>query len=289
VPLRPYPLIDRAGRFAPFKAAVFVLLFVPGLWTAYDFAAGNLGPRPLDEATHQIGTWTLRFIFLSLAVTPLRDLLQWPKLLAVRRMIGVAAFVYAVAHLGFYFVHQAFDVVKVASEIVLRIYLTIGFLALLGLTALAATSTDAMIRRLGAKRWRRLHQAVYVIGLLAVIHFFMQSKLNVYEPTIMAGLYVWLMLYRMLVAFSPAARKAPLLLATGLAVVSAGLTVLGEAVYFKLMMNVPMARVLAANLVFDVDIDPRPGWIVLAISLAVVVVAALRRVVLRRRLQLQTA
>jgi methionine sulfoxide reductase heme-binding subunit len=289
VPLRPYPLIDRAGRFAPFKAAVFVLLFVPGLWTAYDFAAGNLGPRPLDEATHQIGTWTLRFIFLSLAVTPLRDLLQWPKLLAVRRMIGVAAFVYAVAHLGFYFVHQAFDVVKVASEIVLRIYLTIGFLALLGLTALAATSTDAMIRRLGAKRWRRLHQAVYVIGLLAVIHFFMQSKLNVYEPTIMAGLYVWLMLYRMVVAFSPAARKAPLLLATGLAVVSAGLTVLGEAVYFKLMMNVPMARVLAANLVFDVDIDPRPGWIVLAISLAVVVVAALRRVVLRRRLQLQTA
>ncbi len=289
MPFRPYPLIDRAGRFAPLKAAVFVLLFVPGLWTAYDFAMGNLGPRPHDEATHEVGIWTLRFIFLSLAVTPLRELLQWSKLLAVRRMVGVAAFVYAFAHLMLYFVHQAFDVVKVASEIVLRIYLTIGFVALLGLAALAATSTDAMIRRLGAKRWRRLHQAVYVIGLLAVIHFFMQSKLNVYEPTIMAGLFVWLMLYRAVVAASAAARKAPLLVASGLAIVSAALTVLGEAIYFKLMMNVPMARVLAANLVFDIDLDPRPGWIVLAISLAVVIVAALRQLVLRRRPQLQTA
>ena len=289
MPIRLHPLIDRAGRFAPFKAAVFLLLFVPGLWTAYDLAAGNLGPRPLDEATHQIGTWTLRFIFLSLAVTPLRDLLQWSKLLAVRRMIGVAAFAYAFVHLGFYFVHQAFDIVKVVSEIVLRIYLTSGFVALLGLAALAATSTDAMIRRLGAKRWRRLHQAVYAIGILAVVHFFMQSKLNVYEPTVMAGLYVWLMLYRVVTALSPAARKAPLMLASALAVVSAALTVLGEAVYFKLMMNVPMACVLGANLIFDRDLDPRPGWIVLAISLAVVVVATLRQIVLRRRPQLRAA
>ena len=116
MPLRLHPLVDRAGRFSPLKSLVFVLLFVPGLWTAWDFAMGNLGPRPLDEATHEIGTWTLRFIFLSLAVTPLRELLQWSKLLTVRRMLGVAAFAYAFLHLGFYFVHLAFDVVKVRAR-----------------------------------------------------------------------------------------------------------------------------------------------------------------------------
>lgn len=289
MPLRLHPLVDRTGRFSAFKTAAFILLFVPGLSTAYDFAMGNLGPRPMDEATHQVGTWTLRFIFLSLAVTPLRELLQWSKLLAVRRMIGVAAFVYAFAHLMFYFVHQAFDVVKVVSEIVLRIYLTIGFVALLGLAALAATSTDAMIRRLGARRWRRLHQALYAIGILAVIHFFMQSKLDVYEPTIMAGLYVWLMLYRIVVALSSRTKKAPVAMGLSLAVVSSGLTMLGEAVYFRLMRNVPMDRILAMNLDFDFDIGIRPGWVVLGISLAVVLAAMLRQIVLRRRVQLQAA
>ena len=287
--VRLHPLVDRAGRFSPFKALVFVLLFVPGLSTAYDFAMGSLGPRPLDEATHQVGTWTLRFIFLSLAVTPLRELLQWSKLLVVRRMIGVAAFVYAFAHLMFYFVHQAFDVVKVVSEIVLRIYLTIGFAALLGLAALAATSTDAMIRRLGAKRWRRLHQALYAIGILAVIHFFMQKKLEVYEPTIMAGLYVWLMLYRIVVALSARAKKAQVMMGLSLGVAASGLTMLGEAVYFRLMRNIPMDRILAMNLDFDFDIGIRPGWVVLGIGLAIVLAVALRQLVLRRRVQLQAA
>lgn len=289
MPVQLHPLVDRAGRFSALKTLAFVLLFVPGILTAHDLAIGNLGPRPLDEATHQIGTWTLRFIFLSLAVTPLRELLQWSKLLLIRRMVGVAAFAYAVAHLGFYFVHQAFDVVKVVSEIVLRIYLTIGFVALLGLGALAATSTDAMIRRLGAKRWRRLHQTVYIIALLALVHFFMQSKLMVYEPTVMAGLLVWLLLYRGVVALIPAAKKAPLLLAAGLAVLSAALTVLGEMLYFKLNMNIAPSRVLSANLVFDLDIGLRPAWIVLGICLAVALAAALRRGFLRLRAELKPA
>jgi methionine sulfoxide reductase heme-binding subunit len=281
VPIRLHPLVDRAGRFAPLKAAVFVLLFVPGVWTAIDLATGNLGPRPFDAATHETGTWTIRMIFLSLLVTPLRELTQWPKLLSVRRMVGVAAFVYGMSHLALFVVHERYDIVKVATEIVLRIYLTIGFAALLGLTALAATSTDAMIRRLGAKKWRRLHQAVYVIGLLALIHFFMQSKANVYEPLIMAGLFVWLMAYRLV-----AARKAPLAVAAALAVASAVLTALGEAVYYKIKMNAPLARVLATNLDLDFDIGIRPAWVVACVCGIVLAAAALRMAVLRwRRLQ----
>ena len=110
---------------------------------------GWLEPRPFNEAIHQFGLWTIRLIFLALAVTPLRQILQWPRLILVRRMIGVAAFAYAITHLTLYTADQMFDLAKVASEIVHRIYLTIGFTAVLGLSALAATSTDGMIRRLG--------------------------------------------------------------------------------------------------------------------------------------------
>lgn len=272
--LRLHPLVDRAGRFSPLKASVFVLLFVPGLWTAIDLATGNLGPRPFDAATHETGTWTIRLIFLSLLVTPLQQLAQWPKLISVRRMIGVAACAYGIAHLSLFVVHERYDFVKVASEIVLRIYLTIGFTALLGLAVLAATSTDAMIRRLGAKVWKRLHQAVYVIAILATVHFFMQSKLNVYEPLIMAGLYLWLMLYRVTVAWSARAKQAPLLTAGALSLGAAATTMLGEAVYFKLARGIDLTRVLNANL--SLDIGTRPGWVVLFVGAAVLTLIALR-------------
>jgi len=280
VTLRLHPIVDRAGRFSPLKATVFVLLFVPGLWTAIDLATGNLGPRPYDAATHETGTWTIRLIFLSLLITPLQQLGQWPKLIGLRRMVGVAACVYGLAHLALFVVHERYDVVKVVSEIVLRIYLTIGFVALLGLAALAVTSTDGMIRRLGSKKWKRLHQAVYVIGILATVHFFMQSKLNVYEPLIMAGLYLWLMLYRLVAARSVRAKQAPLLTAGVLAAVATIATMLGEALWFRLSRGIDPLRVLSANLSLD-DIGMRPGWAVLFVSAAVLTAIALRLAVLR--------
>ncbi len=277
--LRLHPLVDRAGRFSPLKATGFALLVVPGLWTAFDLATGNLGPRPYDAATHETGTWTIRLIFLSLLVTPLQQLGQWPKLISLRRMVGVAACVYGLAHLSLFVVHERYDFVKVASEIVLRIYLTIGFAALLGLAALAVTSTDAMIRRLGSRGWKRLHQAVYVIAILATVHFFMQSKLNVYEPLIMAGLYLWLMLYRIVVAWRPGTRQAPLLTAGLLSLVAALTTMLGEALWFRLSRGIDPLRVLSANLTLDVGM--RPGWVVLFVCLAVVTAIALRQAVIR--------
>ena len=185
-----YPWNDYSGRLSPLKLVVFVALFVPAGWVAFAYGFGLLGARPLNEAIHQIGLWTIRLIFLALAVTPLRQILQWPRLILVRRMIGVAAFAYVLIHFSLYTASEAFDLAKVASEIVLRFYLTIGFAALLGLAALAATSTDGMVRRLGGKRWQLLHRLVYAIGVLAVIHYCFQSKLDRWEPTIMAGLLV---------------------------------------------------------------------------------------------------
>jgi len=185
---RIYPWFDRSGRISTLKLVVFLAIFAPCAWTLLSYELGTLGPRPLIEAIHQTGLWAIRFLVISLAITPLRRALQWPRLVLVRRMVGVATFGYATLHLALYIIDQAFDWRLVASEIVTRFYLTIGVLALMSLSVLAATSTDVMIRRLSGRRWRRVHQSVYVIAVLALVHYFIQSKLNVAEPTVIAGL-----------------------------------------------------------------------------------------------------
>lgn len=270
-----YPWNDYSGRLSPLKLGVFLLLFVPAGWMAFGYATHTLGPRELNEAIHRIGLWGIRLIFIALAVTPLRQILQW-RLLLVRRMIGVAAFAYIFVHFLLYTADQAFDVPKIAIEIVLRIYLTIGFTALLGLAALAATSTDAMIRRLGRLNWERLHRLVYVIGILAVIHYCFQSKLELWEPTWMAGLLGWLLLYRVLVRFVGMRGGLSLGWAAGLSVAAALGTALGEATFFHLAYHAPLLLVLQTNLTLTTGL--RPGPIVLAVGLAATLAGALRNV-----------
>jgi methionine sulfoxide reductase heme-binding subunit len=271
-----YPWYDYGGRISPLKLTVFVALFAPALWVAFAYGFGLLGARPLNEAIHQVGLWTIRLIFLALAVTPLRQVLQWPRLILVRRMIGVAAFAYVLIHFSLYTASQAFDLEKVASEIILRIYLTIGFTALLGLAALAATSTDGMVRRLGGRRWQRLHRLVYAIGVLAVIHFCFQSKLDRWQPTIMAGLLLWLLGYRVLVWRFGLRGHLALPWVASLSLAAAVATALGEAVYFWLAFHAPLLRVLQADLSLATGI--RPAAVVLAIGLAVTAAGAFRAV-----------
>lgn len=268
------PWRDFSGRFSPLKLVVFLSLFMPALWTLMAFELDWLQPRPFNEAIHRIGLWTIRFIFIALAITPLRQILQWPRLLVVRRMVGVGAFAYACCHLTLYTADQMFDLAKVASEIVSRIYLTIGFTAVLGLSALAATSTDGMIKRLGPRRWQRLHRIVYVIALLAAVHYWMQSKLEIWEPTIMAGIYIWLMGYRLLARLVGVRGRLPLAWVGGLAPIAAALTALGEAAYFGLAYGVDPMRVLDAN--FSLDTGLRPAVIVLALAIAVAAAGTIR-------------
>ena len=269
-----YPWNDYSQRLSPLKLVVFVALFGPALWVMTSFPLGWLGARPTNEAIHQIGLWTLRFLFIALAITPLQHILQWPRLLLVRRMVGVAAFAYACFHLTLYTADQMFDLAKVASEIALRIYLTIGFTAVLLLAALAATSTDAMIRRLGARRWQRLHCLVYLIGLLAVVHYCMQSKLDLWEPTIMAGIYAWLIGYRLLAHWFGVRGRLPVRWVGALGAVAAALTALGEATYFALAYGADPERVIAAN--WSLMLGPRPTAIVLGLGVAVWAAGALR-------------
>jgi sulfoxide reductase heme-binding subunit YedZ len=270
------PWNDYSRRLSPLKLTVFIALFLPATWTIVSYAGGWLGPRPLNEAIHQFGLWTIRFLFIALAITPLRWILQWQRLVLVRRMVGVAAFAYIAMHFTLYVGDQAFDLGKVASEIVHRIYLTIGFTALCGLAVLAATSTDGMVRGLG-RHWQRLHRIVYVIALLGLIHYWMQSKLEVWEPTIFFGLYFWLMGYRLLAAKFAMRGQLPLYWLATLTLAATMATALGEAVYFRLAFGAPFARVLAAD--FSLETGVRPAVVVLALGLLVTAVGAVRRTI----------
>jgi methionine sulfoxide reductase heme-binding subunit len=267
------PWNDYSGRLSPLKLAVFAALFLPAAAVLIGYSAGLLGARPLNEAIHQIGLWTIRLIFLALAVTPLRQILQWSRLILVRRMIGVGAFAYVVLHFLLYTASQGFAIDKVASEIVARVYLMIGFVALCGLAVLAATSTDGMIRRLG-RRWQQLHRLVYVIAVLAVIHYCFQSKLDQWEPTIMAGLLSWLLGYRLLLWQFGRRGRLALSWVGALGVIASLGTALGEALYFRLAFHADPLRVLSADLSLQTGI--RPAVIVLAVGAAITIAGVWR-------------
>src|SRR5262245_38514534 len=191
-------LRERSGRWSPVKIAAFTASVLPAVWIAYQAVTGDLGARPVTEAIHQAGDWALRFLLITLAITPAQRILNYPRIILARRTLGVASAAYAVLHLSLYVLDQHFDLFKVASEIVLRIYLLIGAVALTGLIALASTSTDGAISRLGSQRWNRVHRLVYGIAVIAAGHFFIQSKLNPYEPVLVAGFLMWLLAYRAL-------------------------------------------------------------------------------------------
>ena len=242
------PWRDRRGRFLPFKAAVLVSLPVPGLLYAYWYCTDALGGRPVMETIHGAGLWTIRLLLLSLAITPFARALDWNGLLLVRRNVGVAAACYAVLHLLLYVVDQNFHLAKVVSEIALRFYLTIGFAALLVLLALAWTSTDAAVKRLG-RNWKRLHRLAYPLGVVALLHFYIQSKANVSEPVLFSGLFVWLMAWRSVPEAWHRARSIGVtaVLYGGLALVAGVATAVLEVTWYGLATRINPWRVWDAN------------------------------------------
>ena len=267
---------DSAGRPSPLRITVLAFLCVPVAVAVYDFNTEGFGARPLNNVIHRTGYWALIFLMTSLAITPLRRIARFNLLVDVRRMIGVGAFVYAATHISLYFADQMFDVWKVASEIVRRLYLTIGFTALLGLTALAVTSTDGMVRRLGGQKWQRLHNVIYGIGLLALIHYFQQTKADVSVPTFAAGLFAWMIGYRLLIQFRKTRDEPPSSMLFALSVIVAALTFIAEAIGIGIVFNVSPFRVLGTAFDFDDLAMIRPGWLVLGAGLIVVAVDLVR-------------
>ena len=265
---------DRSDRISVLRVVTLICLFSPLGKAIYDSDTIKLDARPITNLIHRTGDWALIFLLVALAVRPLSRILRFNRLLDVRRMIGVGAFAYAAAHFTLYTFDLNFDWREIASEIVHRNRLTLGFVALLGLMALTATSTDGMVRALGGLRWRRLQQVIYLIALLGIVHFFQQTKLDVSVPTLVAGLFTWLMGYRLVAWLWKRPVEIPTWLLLALAVAASALTFLGEAIGFGIAFNVsPLAVLQQTAFVFDLD-NPdmiRPGWYVLAGGLAICV------------------
>lgn len=263
---------DRTGAFSAPRALALAIAIAPALPLAWRIAAQDLGARPLTEISHVTGLWAIRLLAATLAVTPLIALLRRPRLAPARRILGVAVFVWMMAHFAAFVADKMFDPVVIAREIVLRIYLLIGMAAFLMLGALAATSTDGMIARLGAERWRRLHTLVYPVAVLGLAHYFMQSKQDVSEPTALAGVFVFFGLMRLPRRFG--LQLTPVL-ALGLAVVAALGTAIVEAIHISVKFGAPLTAALQADLDFSYEI--RPCWLPLAVGTAMAAAALAAR------------
>ncbi len=255
------------------RLVTLVGLCLPALELAWRWYNGDLEPRSVTLATHATGDWAVIFLMLSLAMTPARALFDWMPLIHVRRRIGVAAALYAGAHFLIYVLDQKWNLLVVALEIAKRFYLTIGFVALLALVALAITSTDGWQKRL-KRNWKRLHWLIYPAAAIAIVHFFIQSKVKIGEPAFTAGLFVWLLLWRAL----PSRLQRSYLGLAVLAVAATLATMVFEAAWYGLVNNVDPVRVLLAN--FDPELAFRPAQKVLIASLLVILAVALRRLTL---------
>ena len=181
------------------KAVLFAIALVPlaQLAAGVVYFPDWLGANPAEFITRTTGDWTLRFLLFTLAVTPLRKITGWNRLLKFRRMLGLFAFFYGVVHFAsFIAFDHVFLVGEILRDIAKRPFITVGFVALVLMIPLAVTSTNAMVRRLGAERWLALHRLVYVIAPLGVLHFWWMVKRDVTEPAIYALIVAALLGYR---------------------------------------------------------------------------------------------
>jgi sulfoxide reductase heme-binding subunit YedZ len=182
-------------QLAALKAALFVSALVPFARMVWLTGTGQL-VEPLEFITHGSGDWALYFLCITLAVTPLRRFFGWTWLVRLRRMFGLFSFFYAVLHfMTLLWFDHFFDLAGMWKDVLKRPFVTVGFLAFVLLIPLAATSTNAMIRRLGSKRWQRLHRLIYLIAPLAILHFWwMKAGKNDFEQPILFGAIVALLL-----------------------------------------------------------------------------------------------
>ena len=180
------------------KGVVFVAGAIPLGILVVSALTDNLGANPIDEITDQTGLWTLRLLLISLAVTPVRRLTGWNKLIQVRRMLGLYAFFYGSLHfLTYLWLDQFFSVEDILADVLERPFITVGFASFVLLIPLAITSTAAMIKRLGGKWWQRLHRLVYVVAIGGIIHYLWLVKADLQQPVIYGSILAVLLAYRL--------------------------------------------------------------------------------------------
>ena len=193
--MQPIRTSDRWLSFVA-KPMLFMACLVPFALLVKGVLDGDLGANPLERVTDVTGQWGLRFLLLTLAVTPLRRLTGWNRLLRFRRMLGLFVFFYISLHfLTWVWLDQELNWGNITADIAKRPFVTVGFTAWLLLLSLAATSTRGMMRRLG-RNWQRLHRAVYAVGVLGVLHYIWLVKADLLQPLIYTGVLALLLLVR---------------------------------------------------------------------------------------------
>ena len=181
------------------KPILFLVCLVPLTRLVWDGLHENLGANPVETIRLFTGDWTLRFLLITLAVTPLRRLTGWNAMVRVRRMLGLFAFFYAALHvISYVWLDQFFMWDLIIEDVYKRPYITVGFTAFMLLLPLALTSTNGMVRRLGGKHWQRLHRLVYAIAILGVVHFWWLVKSDIRQPLIYATVLALLLGYRLI-------------------------------------------------------------------------------------------
>jgi len=188
------------------KPLLFVCALLPLGWLLLGAMTGRLGPNPAEALVRSSGDWTLRFLCVALAVTPVRISLGLPSLARLRRTLGLFVFFYAVVHfLAYSWLDKGLEFSEIAVDIAKRPFILVGFVSLLLLSLLAATSWNGAVRRLGALRWQRLHRAVYLIAGLAILHFFWMraGKRNFDQVALYAAIIGVLLAWRLGRRFIP--------------------------------------------------------------------------------------
>ncbi|WP_373354165.1 sulfite oxidase heme-binding subunit YedZ [Pseudoroseicyclus sp. CXY001] len=267
--LRWMPWTGADGRLSPLKLAVFLALLYPAGWMLLEWNKG-IWMVPQADLTYWSGVWAIWVLLASLAVTPARRILRWGRLLQVRRMIGVAALLYTIAHLVIYFWLRFWNWAEIGTEVVTRLSLILATLALIGLIALGATSFDAAVRAMGAG-WRRLHWWTYPVTTLAVIHFLLSPGSFAGMPFLVLGCFAWLMGWRWLEARRRGTAPGALLALTA---VAAAVTLAAEALMPWWLLDADPAFTLSLNVSFLLGVTP--VYKVAALGLAITAAAWLR-------------
>ncbi len=193
------------------KKLLFVVCLIPAIWLTFALFTDQLGANPIEAVTRQTGLWALRFLWITLLITPLRWLTGWNELVKFRRLLGLYVFFYATSHMLLYLgLDQFFDISEIIKDIIKRPFITIGFFSFIALIPLAITSNNAMLKRMGGRRWKQLHRLTYVIAIASSVHFYMLVKLDKVEPLIYMGLLIILLTPRLYRYFKTIALKSQL-------------------------------------------------------------------------------
>jgi sulfoxide reductase heme-binding subunit YedZ len=268
-----WPWQDRNRRFSWLKASTFALMLFPAVRSAYLVGIGEYGtvaPVVLGGLTYWSGVWATVILLMALAVTPAAKIFRWPALTDVRRMIGVTALVYTIAHVIIYLVFRHWDLAFIANDM-MRLSMILATLSTIGLIVLGATSADAAIRYMGAKNWQRLHTTNYAISGLAILHVVL-ARGTYAEQYMLTGIFFWLMAWRVLARHGLGANAKALAM---LAVASCLFAAFLEAGFLWFRRGFDVLETLGYNLTLAIlDVGYPPAWQVLAFGLLVALGAA---------------